>query len=477
MSILLINPSGGYHHEYPPLGLLYIASFLRDLGRSVSFFDEGALEDPAERFLDVFNASRPKYIGLTLYTTNLSRAYEIIGRIRERAPDTIVIVGGPHATALPEYTLQECPLIDFLVAGEGEVTLKELLADLDCGGDGKNIRGLYVRTESAETGIAFTGEREYIADIDALPLPAHDLVNLDAYQKNPISLGKRVGVLITSRGCPYNCTFCNKAVFKSITRRRSPGSVIIEIRWLIDNAAIDEIYFQDDLFALDRRWLGEFTRLLRQNDIRLPWRMLARVDILKEDDYRDLKEAGCYLVQFGVESGDDKILKEINKQITIRQVTDAFAMARRQGLQTYGFFIFGHRHDTYETIAQTLALAKKIRCDFTSFFLLVPFPGTDVYSYLPEDAKHDWKRIQYMNWNKGLEPLSICAISGSELKLFEEQVNMEYFGRFAYLWYNVFSSTRTRLIRLKFRWFFAMTVQKLLSQARGRTRIFRLHAR
>ena len=475
MSILLINPSGGYHHEYPPLGLLYIASVLRDLGRTVSFLDEGALVEPAERFLDAFNTSRPKYVGLTLYTTNLFRAYEIIGRIRERAPDTIIIVGGPHATALPEYTLQECPLIDFLVAGEGEITLTELLANLDAGGDGKNIRGLYVRTETKEDGIAFTGEREYIADLDALPFPAHDLVNLDAYQKNPISLGKRVGVLITSRGCPYNCTFCNKAVFKSITRRRSPGSVIREIRWLIDTSAIDEIYFQDDLFALDRHWLGEFTRLLRQNNIRLPWRMRARVDILREEDYRALKEVGCYLIQFGVESGDDEILMDINKQITTRQVAEAFAMARHQGLQTYGFFIFGHRLDTYETIVRSFALAKRIRCDFTSFFLLVPFPGTDVYTYLSDDARRDWKRIQYMNWNKGLEPLSICAIPGNELKLFEEQVNMEYFGRIAYLWYNVFSAARPRLIRLKFRWFFAMTVQKVLSQVLGRPRIFRLH--
>lgn len=476
MSILLINPSGGYHHEYPPLGLLYIASFLRELGRSVCFFDEGALEDPGDSFWEVFTGFRPKYVGLTLYTTNLSRAYRIIERIRELAPKTIIIVGGPHATALPEYTLQECPQIDFLVAGEGEVTLKELLEDLDAGGDGKNIRGLYVRPQDVDSESVFTGARDYIEDLDALPLPAHDLVDLQAYQKNPISLGKRVGVIITSRGCPYNCKFCNKAVFRSVTRRRSPMSVINEIRWLVDHTAIDEVYFQDDLFALDRRWLEEFTGLLKQNNFQIPWRMLARVDILKEDDFRKLKDAGCYLVQFGVESGNDEILKDINKQITTEQVISAFAMARRQGLQTYGFFIFGHRQDTCQTIVQSLELAKEIHCDFTSFFLLVPFPGTDVYSFLPDDARHDWKRIQYMNWNKELEPLSICSIPGRELKLFEDQVNMEYFGRIAYLWHNVFSCAKPGMMVIKFRWFLAMAVKKLLWQVRGRKRIFRQHA-
>lgn len=473
MSILLINPSGGYHHEYPPLGLLYITSFLRMHGRTVHFFDEGALECPGEKFQDIFKTTRPRYVGLSLYTTNISRAYEIVEVIHGLAPDVIIVVGGPHASALPEYTLQECPLIDFLVVGEGEETLKELIEDLDSGGSGESISGLYVAKQGSGTGFVFTGTREYIADLDSLPLPAHDLVDLDAYQKNPISLGNKVGVIITSRGCPYNCTFCNKAVFRSITRRRSPLNVINEIRYLIDAESIDEIYFQDDLFALDRHWLAEFTDLLCRLNLKIPWRMLARVDILADEDYRRLKEAGCYLVQFGVESGNDEILKEINKQISTQQVINAFEMAQRHKLQTYGFFIFGHRQETKETIKQTFKLAKRIHGDFTSFFLLVPFPGTEVYSYLGKDARYDWQLIQYMNWNKGLEPLSICVIPGNELKLFIEQVNMEYFGRIGYLWHNVFSSTQIKLIRLKLRWFLSMTIHKLMFVAYGYTRIFK----
>jgi len=471
MSILLINPSGGYHHEYPPLGLLYLASYLRNSGRTVSFFDEGSLQNPDDTFLKLLKEICPKYVGLSLYTTNISRAYEIIGRIREISHDVIIIAGGPHATALPEYTLKECPQIDFLAAGEGEETLKELLDDLDAGGNGVNVRGLYCQCRSSDADPVFTGTREYIANIDVLPMPAHDLVDLDVYQKNPISRGTRVGVIITSRGCPYNCTFCNKAVFRSVTRRRSPLNVINEIEWLISNSSIDEIYFQDDLFALDRQWLIEFTRLLRQHEIKLPWRMLARVDILKDDDYRNLREAGCYLIQFGVESGNDDILKDINKQITTQQVINAFAMARKYRFQTYGFFIFGHRLDNYETIMQTFDLAKKLRCDFTSFFLLVPFPGTNVYSCLPADARHDWKRIQYMNWNKELEPLSICSVPGTALKQIEEQAGMEYFGRINYLLHNIFSGNDIKLIRLKFRWFLSACIQKLLFIASGRTRM------
>lgn len=375
---------------------------------------------------------------------------------------------------MPEYTLQECPEIDFLVAGEGEITLAELLDNLDNGLATTETKGVYSRKRDDPSSFHFAGEREYLADLNALPFPAHDLVNLEAYQKNPISVGKKVGPIITSRGCPFNCVFCNKAVFKSTLRRCSVANVIKEIQFLIKHHGIDEIYFQDDLFALDKKWLYEFMDKLREERIILPWRMLVRVDILDEEDYAALKSAGCYLVQFGVESGNDTVLKDIKKNISKERVLQAFRAAKKYGLHTYGFFIFGHRMDTKKSIRETFSFAKQIQCDFTSFFLLVPFPGTKVYQYLPDALKHDWKRIQYINWNKELEPISICEVAAKELVLFEKQVNMEFYGRLSYLLHNVFHQREhAALCLLKFRWWLRSFLSLAHHVFTGKERVFK----
>lgn len=474
MSILLINPSGGYHHEYPPMGLLSLTAYLRTKGKVVYFLDEGALPHPADEVLATVRKYSPRYVGLSLYTTNISRSYQLIKAIKAQDNGIQVIVGGPHATAIPEVTLMECPEIDFLVAGEGEITLGELLDSLDKGKDVSGVKGVYSRRGDDTDALHFAGEREYLPELDSLPFPAHDLVQIDSYQKNPIAVGKKIGAIITSRGCPFHCVFCNKAVFKSVLRRRSVANVIKEIQFLITNHEIDEIYFQDDLFALDKKWLYDFMDKLRAAGITLPWRILVRVDILDYQDYAALRNAGCYLLQFGVESGSDLILKDIKKNISKEKVVEAFRAARENGLQTYGFFIFGHRLDTKESIRETLAFAKQIQCDFTSFFLLVPFPGTQVYRYLPKNMKHDWHRIQYVNWNKALDPISICKVPGSELSLFEKQANMEFYGRPSYLLRNVFHQKKYATIcLLKLRWWLRNSLTLAKHILMGRKRIFK----
>lgn len=457
MNTLLINPSGGYHHEYPPLGLLSIAAYLRKDEHHVSFLDDGVLPQPNDRYLQLVEDEAPDCVLLSLYTTNIVRAFEMIRQIRVAKANVKIIVGGHHATALPEETLAECPEIDLLVSGEGEETISELVTVLEQGGRLEGVKGLYIPSDNRER-FSFTGERPFIENLDSLPMPAHDLVNLEDYQENPIRVGRRVGSLVTSRGCPFNCVFCNKAVFKSKIRRRSAEKICDEIEYMVSEQGIDEIYFQDDLFALDRKWLHNFVTLLNQRRLNIPWRMLARVDILKKDDFTMVRRAGCYLVQFGVESGNDEILKDIKKNITTNQVRKAFRDARGAGLQTYGFFIFGHRLDTMRTIKQTFALAKEIRCDFTSFFLLVPFPGTAVYELLPESFRRDWARIKYVNWHKEIEPISICGVSGEQLKKIEKQVNMEYYSRIFYLVSNILGHRGPlKLTLLKLRWWITNT--------------------
>ncbi len=471
MKVLLVHPWGGYVHEYPSLGLLYIASVLRQEGHKVAFFDQGApqinSQESFEGFVQKFN---PEICGFSLYTTNLLQAYELIKQVKRLSPGSKIVVGGPHATALPERTMFECQDTDFLVYGEGEHTLVDLLNSISEGGSFQKVRGIYYRKNGKEIS---TEPREYIPDLDVIPFPAYDLIQDYRYSHDPIRIGKKIATIVTSRGCPYNCTFCNKAVFGSTYRRRSPQNVVAEIKHQIEQYQVDEIYFMDDLFAINRRWLEEFYHELKKNDVFLPWKCLGRVDVLTQEDFIKMKKNGCYVIQFGVESGNGGILKDIRKRITTNQVIKAFRSAKKAGLNTYGFFIFGHRKDTYATIKQTLKFAQRLNPDFVSFFVLAPFPGAQVYSYLGEEDKYNWERIRYISWAPGTLPISICNVKSSDLALFESQAYFEYFGRTRYLIKNVLlSSSSFALRKIKFQ-IWRGNLAALLKATFRRERIFK----
>ena len=449
MKVLLINPSGGYTHEYPPLGILYIASALRDAGHEVNFFDEGARFKTGPISLFDYTAQfNPDICGIALYTTNALGTFKKISRLKKQLPACKIIVGGPHATVLPERTLSECNDIDYLVCGEGENTTKELLNTLQNNGNISEVNGLYFR----DNGIIHkTPQRDLIKDLDSIPFPMYELIENFRYPYDPLQVGKKVATLMTSRGCPYDCVFCAaKAVWHGSFRRRSPENVIKEIRWLIDKYGYDELYFMDDLFAVNRKWLRKFYALKDGDNINLPWKCLGRVDLLSFNDYNKMAGSGCYLIQFGVESGDDKILADINKKITTVQAAEAFIQAKAAGLNTYAFFIIGHRLDTYETIMKTINFARKICPDFLSFFCMVPFPGTKIYDFVPEESKYDWSRLMYSAWGRDLPPIQISSVDSKDLLAFEQQAYAKVYVSIAYIFNNIiFSKSRRKLLYIK----------------------------
>ena len=450
MKILLINPSGGYIHEYPPLGLLYIASFLRDAGHIVGFFDEGAKSKTGSSLFDFATQFNPDIYGIALYTTNALETFKKISLIKKQSPKCVIIVGGPHATVQPERTLEECKNIDYLVCGEGENTTKELLDALQNNGNVLSVDGLYFR---ANGNIQKTPPRELIKDLDSIPFPMYELIEDFHYVFDPLKVGNKLATLMTSRGCPYDCTFCAaKAVWQGSFRRRSPENVIQEIKLLMNKYGYDELYFMDDLFAVNKRWLDKFYILKQENLINAPWKCLGRVDLLAYNDYKKMADSGCYLIQFGVESGDDKILEDINKKITTLQVTGAFSQARAAGLNTYAFFMLGHRLDTYETILKTINFAKKLCPDFLSFFCMVPFPGTKMYDLIPEESKYDWSRIMYSDWGRDLPPIQISSVDSKDLLAFEQQAYGKIYVSMRYVLKNmIFSKSNKKLLRIKYR--------------------------
>jgi len=251
-----------------------------------------------------------------------------------------------------------------------------------------------------------------------------------------LDLGGKVGPIISSRGCPWNCVFCFKAIFGRHYRRRSPQNVVAEMKWQINEFGVNEFEFLDDLFAVNRRWLDEFCEELDKNHINVPWRCHGRVNSLGREHMLKLREHGCYQIGFGVESGNDEILKDIKKNITTNQVRQAFEHAKEAGLLTIAYFMVGHRKDTHATIRQTVRFAKEIGPDMCGFGVLLPFPGSEVYSYVPEEIKYDWARYNSY-YDRELLPISLCAVEPRDLRDYASLAEIDIFGNLSFLLRNV----------------------------------------
>jgi len=427
MNIFFLNTPGDYPNQFPPLGLLYLASICRKAGHAVFLYDLGAHNaDHAECMAEIAT-SGAQLLCLSIYTTQITRAIALINEIKTAHSNLKVVVGGPHISALPTHTMKSCTAIDYEVFGEGELTLLELIDAIVKNSSFENIDGLCFRKGD---GYIQNGARQRVTDLDTFPYPAVDLIVRFRYSYDKFAYGKKVGVTVSSRGCPYNCTFCNKAVFGNKYTRRSPENLIEELKEQKRILGIDEIYFVDDLFVTNEEWLNKFIDLYRKSGINLPWKCIGRVDQVNDDMYKDMRSAGCFLVQFGVETGDEAILKSIRKGIKFEMVHRALAACKKAGINTAAFFIIGHPGETAATALKTIERAQDFNADICHFFVLVPFPGTYNYQFLSDDLKEDWDRIRY--YHKEQYPISLCAIDPETLFRIEKQARYEYYGRLRY---------------------------------------------
>lgn len=436
MKVLFVQPGlEEVNNQYPPVGICYLASVARKQGYEVDVYDAAAegrsLHDAYEFAVDF----QPDILCLSLYTIGLIEQYKFLKRVNNALPGCIIIVGGPHATALPIYTMRECAEVDFLVFGEGERTIVELFKNIDEKKGPDNIKGICFRSNGE---ILQNEPRELIGDLDEIPFPAYDLLKKKGfrYSRRSFNVTDRVGAIISSRGCPFDCVFCFKATFGNKLRRRSTENVVAEMVWQVKEFGVEEFQFLDDLFAINSRWLNEFFNELDRQNVKVPWKCLARVTSAAEGDLRKMYSHGCYGVEFGVESGNDEVLKDANKGITTEQVRKAFKTAKGIGLVTFGFFIFGLRKDTHETIKQTLHLAKEISPEACGFATLLPFPGSKVHSYLSDDLKYKWEKFNSY-YDKEALPFSICSVSPEDLRTYSEQADSEVNGSLSYFFRKV----------------------------------------
>lgn len=366
-------------NQLPNLGLAYLAAFLRQREVDVSIIDAAAEQLSIEQTAKQIADQAPLVCGLTATTPSISLAAQIAAKVKLFSPDCVVLLGGPHATSLPEETLDTYRSIDYAVMGEAEKTAVEIFEEIENDGDPAAVRGVAYR----DGGELRRGKaRAVIKDLDSLPLPAWDLLPELAthYRPSPQSTYRLPSsILFTSRGCPYRCTFCDRSVFGRKLRMHSAGRVFEMMEYLYRHHAIVDFAFHDESLFFDEGRLVELCRRIQRSDLPLSFSCQGRVDQkLSEFALREMAQAGCWQVAFGVESGDDDMLRRLGKGTTTEQAQQAIAAVRKAGISTKAFIMLGAPGETRDTLAATRDFLFSVPLDDAMIGFFTPYPGAEL---------------------------------------------------------------------------------------------------
>lgn len=405
MKILLVDPPFyrfiKYYNRYFPLGLAYLAAVLRDNGHQVLIYDGDANIEKAmemdfstleekypeyirnvkqishhiwDEFRDVLNEYKPDLVGISVYTTKVASAFTAAQIVKSFNPNISVIVGGPHPSVKSNESLKIASSVDFVLRGEGEISFAQLVESIEKKKAFSNIKGLSFRKNG---DIFHNPDSDFIHDLDQLPYPARDLfINKNTYTSEDM------GLLMSGRGCPFECTFCSSAgVWGRKVRFRSIENVIGEMQQVKSTYGTVQFSFKDDIFTINTKRVLEFCRLLKERKLNVKWDCNVRVNLIDEYLLAEMKSAGCNGVKLGIESGSDRILKNVmKKKITVAQIKHAAELIRNSGIHWTGYFMMGLPTETEQDMNQTLELMRQIKPDFASLSVYEPLPGTQLYN-------------------------------------------------------------------------------------------------
>ena len=393
VKISLVNPSplkGVYRHQlYLSIGLAYLAAVLEKNGHEVTVIDCPASEIDLNQLKIKLSSAEPKLIGITSMTPTIQSAIQSAYAAKETCPDALVVLGGPHATFMDEQVLSEDKSIDIVVRGEGEETLLDLTQNVSNHKNLNKIEGITYRNNG---NIVRTSNRTYIQNLDELPRPAYKFFPLEKYRL----YGRRILPIITSRGCPSQCSFCTTSrIFGKAFRARSPKNVVDELEWLRDVHGADAFSFYDDTFTLDKTRALKICEEMKNRKIGIPWDCQTRVSTVSKELLSKMREANCQQVFFGVESGCQKILDAVNKGTTVEQNKAAIKMAKKAGLFVAVSVMVGYPGETPEMLKQTIDLVRNTEPDDAYICVATPYPGTELRNLIEKtgwNISNDWKR-------------------------------------------------------------------------------------
>jgi len=383
-----------------PLGIAYIGAFLREKGFNVKILDADVLQLSDVGVLKEVKEFKPSMIGFSSTTPTIKSSIRLAKKIKKQYMNIFIVVGGAHATATKGEVVRET-CFDLAVIGEGELTMAEVARAVLVG---KNPKSKKIK------GIAFlkgkrlfrTKQRPLISDINVLPFPARDLMPpLNLYTPTPASC-KQIPVanLITSRGCPYHCVYCDRSIFGNQFRARSPENIVAEIEQLITVYGAKELKFWDDIINFDKQRLISLCKLMIEKKLVIPWTCIARVNHMDDEVLSWMKKAGCWQVAYGIESGNNKVLEAIHKSQTIEMVRSIVEKTVKHGIEARGFFMLGLPTDTEKTMQDTIDFAKSLPIKTPSFYITTILPNTELWTlaFASGEARiQEWDAFSMVN--------------------------------------------------------------------------------
>lgn len=406
MKFSFINPSqahGGLDmctKAWPPLGMLYCAEVLVKEGFDVSLLGQAVRGFSFKQTLDWVKKEDPDILGFSVLHSAAKEAPNIAERVKMENPNVTIVMGNYHATFNAERILRKYPFVDVIVRGEGEYTSLELTKCLEKKGDLRKVKGITFRRNGK---IVSTPDRPLIKNIDELPFPDRDLMEAE-YTSTIFGVKvatKRFTTVLSSRGCPFQCTFCGCRKFaRGVWRPRSVGNIMEELEFL-RSEGYEEFLFVDDNFTLNRKRVVQLCRKMRKEGMNVRWICDSRVDTPGYDMFREMVKAGCNTLYFGIESANQRILDYYKKGITPDQTVNAVRKARKAGIDVIvGSFILGAPDETRKEVENTLQFVQKLGIDVPSLNILGAFSGTDIWADLVArgliDEDKSWETSIYV---------------------------------------------------------------------------------
>jgi radical SAM superfamily enzyme YgiQ (UPF0313 family) len=396
--VLLIVPPGtlgeaygrlsGAAGELPMLGLAYIAAALRDQGHEVRIIDYEVNDWPMDRVGPDIASFGPEVVGMTAYITNMQRCAAVARIAKQVDPRITVILGGPQVSIFPEEGFAS-PHVDMVVLSEGEVVIRHVMNALGCEEKLRAVKGVWFRSASAPEKIHQNEREDLVADLDILPPPALDLFDMDKYFPPAHIRGRKVAHLLTSRGCPFKCTFCEtKLTFGRSFRYHSTERVLSELELLIARG-YDSFQFYDDIFTINKLRVKELCQMIIDAGWKISWMCFTRTNCVSPDMLELMKKSGCYLVTFGAESGDNTLLKLLEKQLTVEKNLEGIQMTRARRIRTLSSFMLGLPTETPQQTEKTVQFALESGLDYAVFPITEPYPGTELWVDAEKFGKFD----------------------------------------------------------------------------------------
>jgi anaerobic magnesium-protoporphyrin IX monomethyl ester cyclase len=398
IKVALVNSpileGASWHEIYLPINLAYLAAVLEEDGHEITVIDCPALHFDHEKLKAELASFEPDMIGISAMTPTIPSAFLSARAAKEVCPNTTVVLGGLHATFMDEQILNDEAAVDIVVRGEGEQTTLELARNSSDSNSLRKIDGITFRSNKQ---IIRTPDRPCIQNLDELPRPAYKYFPLDKY----LLFGRRVLPVVTSRGCPFNCSFCvTPRMFHHTFRMRSPKSVVDELEWLRDVYKAEAFSFYDDMLTYDKQRIYEICDGIKSRKLNLPWDCQSRVDTVSREMLFKMREAGCEEIFFGVETGSQQILDTMGKKTSIEQNEKAIKWAKEAGIFVAISVVIGYPGETRDSIKQTLDFIRRVKPDDAFLCVATPSPGSELYTIIKNKGwkmASDWSLYDLSN--------------------------------------------------------------------------------